>query len=174
MKLLESMAENNELPDLCLLGTTDRKGMVNAARQLVAKLYDPKEKYIQYHTDLGSLRTQLAKDKDIALTKLPPSEASFEQHVLRASLQTRIWTSSHLTHPDIPSPVGHGWIYENHCVVPLFFEGKTATEFLDGLLCTCRDKNRCSKDCSCVRNNIQCTEQCLCKAGNICKNEFNG
>jgi hypothetical protein len=48
-----------------------------------------KGKMISAHDNLNRLRVKIAKQKDASLAKLPPCEASFVQHVLRASLQTK-------------------------------------------------------------------------------------
>lgn len=172
MKLVERLAAAGDLPALNLLGSDDLDGATDAARTLVATLYDQKQKHQQLHGDLNSMRAQLATDRDVALTKLPPAEASFTQHISRASFQTRIWTSSHVAEPVTPSPINHGWTREDGVLVPLFFEGNTAAEILDGLLCTCRGKSPCAETCSCTMSNMGCTEQCMCSATDRCHNKF--
>ena len=56
-----------------------------------AKLYDPKAKYKSCHTNLNKLRVRLATSKDCSLVRIPPSESAFKQHVLRASIQTKMF-----------------------------------------------------------------------------------
>lgn len=75
---------------------------------MIASLYDPKHKAGKYHSSLNDLRFRLATTKETTLSKLPPSEASFEQHLRRASWQAKMWTHAHQPEPNIPSPVGHG------------------------------------------------------------------
>jgi hypothetical protein len=43
------------------------------------------------HIDLNKLRVKLATVKDSTLVRLPPSEDTFKQHVLRSSYKTKIW-----------------------------------------------------------------------------------
>jgi hypothetical protein len=72
---------------------------VTAARRLIIKLYDSRGKIKAEDENLNKLRTRLATVKSACLAKLPPCEATFKQHVLRASLQTYVWMSCHLTKP---------------------------------------------------------------------------
>jgi hypothetical protein len=51
------------------------------------------------YSNLNKFRVRLAAKKEGSLAKLPPYEATFHQHVLRASLQTYIWKSSQKAHP---------------------------------------------------------------------------
>jgi hypothetical protein len=47
---------------------------------------------LHVHTsDLNKLRVKLATVKDSTLVRLPPSEDTFKQHVLRSSYQAQIW-----------------------------------------------------------------------------------
>jgi hypothetical protein len=50
-----------------------------------------------YH--LNKLRTRLATVKSACFAKLAPCEATFKQHVLRASLQTYVWYRAILESP---------------------------------------------------------------------------
>jgi hypothetical protein len=52
--------------------------------------------------------------------KLPPCEATFHQHVLRASLQTYIWKSSQKALLLVRSPLMFGW-EDKGGLVPVFF-----------------------------------------------------
>jgi hypothetical protein len=47
--------------------------------------------------------------KSACLDKLPPCEATFKQHVLRASLQTYVWYRAILQSPLIKSRLQFGW-----------------------------------------------------------------
>jgi hypothetical protein len=51
----------------------------------------------------------LATVKDSTLVRLPPSEDTFKQHVLRSSYQTKIWLNAHIPKPVVGSPLEHGW-----------------------------------------------------------------
>jgi hypothetical protein len=72
----------------------------------VARLYDQKGKMKFAHDNLNRLRVKIAKQKYISLAKLPPCEASFVQHVLRASLQSYVCMKSDTAQP--PEDPGYG------------------------------------------------------------------
>ena len=76
--------------ELAKVGDVDSSAGLNAARKLIASLYDLKKKFVSCHESLNKLRVKLATCKDTNLVRLPPSEPFLYQHVLRASLQTKI------------------------------------------------------------------------------------
>ena len=69
---------------------TDGYATLEQARKLVSSLYDQRGKEYNYHHDLNKLRTRMAKQKDLSLSKIPPCEVSFLQHVKRAARQARV------------------------------------------------------------------------------------
>jgi hypothetical protein len=64
-----------------------------------------------------------------------------------------------------------GWVDKNG-LVPVYFDGQTSSDFLQDLLCTCKGKTLCSKDCVCFLQNFSCTELCPCQ-GNFSSNNSN-
>jgi hypothetical protein len=95
-KLKDNIDEFADLNKLCLF---DSETSINVSRNFVARLYDQKRKMKSAHDNLNRLRVKIAKQKDVSLAKLPPCEASFVQHVLRASLQTYTWMKSDTAQP---------------------------------------------------------------------------
>ena len=91
-KVLKSKSE--EFSDLVLLGEGNVEDSLPVSREFVASLYDQKAKLRADYSNLNKFRVRLAAKKEGSLPKLPPCEATFHQHVLRASLQTYIWKSS--------------------------------------------------------------------------------
>jgi len=89
------------LSDVVSLTNADFETTINAARPAVSLLYDPKGKFKSCHHDLNMLRIKLATSKDAPLSRIPPSEPSFKQHVLRSSLQGTVWMTSHLVKPPV-------------------------------------------------------------------------
>ena len=79
----------DKFTDLSELYGSDEQGALRAGRKLIASLYDPgiwlTHKAGKYHSSLNDLRFRLATTIETALSKLPPSEANFEQHLLGAS-----------------------------------------------------------------------------------------
>jgi hypothetical protein len=113
---------------------------------------------------------RLATKKEASLAKLPPCEATFHQHVLRASLQTYIWKSSQKVQPPVRSPLMFGW-EDKGVLVPVFFRRQMSSDFLQDLLCSCKGKSICSSSCICFEQNLSCTDLCPCYGSDMCKNE---
>lgn len=69
---------------------------------------------------------------------------------------------------EIQSPVGHGWEED---LTPTFFEGPSASEVIDNMLCNCKGKDTChvGGNCTCREQNLACTTLCKCN-DNICLN----
>lgn len=155
---------------LALFGQDDEHDL-QSARELVATLYDPKRKHATSHTNLNKLRVELTSTKDVALAQLPPCEASFEQHVKRASWQTQVWLASDVGLPEPTPAEGNGWQRDTDgWLVPTFFEGPTATQMLEELLCTCSGRKRCNRSCGCQTSGLACCQACPCGGNDMCEN----
>jgi len=107
---------------------------------------------------------------DSSLIRLPPCEATFKQHELRTSLQTKIWMNAHETRAVIGSPLQYGWKEGKFGLEPVLFEGQMSSDFLQDLVCTCKGKSVCSRGCVCFEHNLFCTELCSCQASDLCCN----
>ena len=96
----------DDFSDLLTLNSEDNASIsaLQAAQKLTSALYDPKAKRTDAIQNLNNLRVKLASKKNASLIKLPPCEASFTQHVRRASWQTKIWMTSHIAMQDAGSP----------------------------------------------------------------------
>ena len=112
----------------------------------MSKLYDPKVKYKSCHTNLNKLRVVLATSKNCSLVRLPPSESTFTQHVIRASLQTKTWMTSHQAKPPVASRYDYGWQTDSNGPTPILFTGLMSSDFLQDLICTCKGKKICSRE----------------------------
>jgi hypothetical protein len=51
------------------------------------------------------------------------SESAFKQHVLRASIQTKTWMTSHQAKPPVASPYDYGWQKGSNGPTPILFSG---------------------------------------------------
>ena len=123
------------------------------------------------YSNLNTFRVRLAtKQRSTSLVKLPPCEATFHQHVLRASVQTYIWKSSQKAQPPVRSPLMFGW-EDKGVLVPVFFRRQMSSDFLQDLLCSCKGKSICSSSCICFEQNLSCTDLCPCYGSDMCKNE---
>ena len=177
-KTMKIVSESNgeDFKDLADLGSDFEEDSLNASRRFIIDLYDPKCKHrVPPLLNLNDLRVRLAKRNEQSLSRLPPCEDSLRQHVRRASWQTKIWMRADQTHcsPSTLSPIGHGWRVEEGRVVPVYFEGETAAEILDDLVCSCSRRGKCAQNCSCSQNNLPCIDLCSCKAGDCCTNPQN-
>ena len=143
--------------------------MISAARPFITILYDPSEKESS-HINLNSLRVKFATKKDKSLAKLPPWEAGFGEQAGRSHWQTMIWMSSHIAKPDSGSPEQHGCDKQNNTLVPVYFKGPMASKPLEGLICSCPSRSRCSINCVCSKGSWPCTELCTCHGQEHCGN----
>ena len=98
----------------------------------MARLYDQKGKMKSAHDNLNRLRVEITKQKDVNLAKLPLCEASFVQHILRASLHTYIRMKSETAQK---SALDFGW-EDQIGLSPIYFVGQTSSDFLKDLPCT--------------------------------------
>ena len=80
-----------ELSDLFSLTSADLESTINTTRHALSLLYAPKGTFKSCHHDLNMLLVKLATSKDVLLSRIPHSEPSFQQHVLRSSLQATVW-----------------------------------------------------------------------------------
>ena len=107
--------------------------------------------------------------KEASLVKLPPCEATFHQHVLRAPVRTYIWKSSQKAQSPVRSPLMFGWENTGR-LVPVFFLGQMSSHFLHDLVCGCKGKSICSSSCICFEQILSCIDLCSCYGSDICKN----
>ncbi|CAG2193289.1 unnamed protein product [Mytilus edulis] len=122
--------------------TIDFSSSLSAARELISSLYNPKDKFASSYVDLNKLCVKLATCKDTSLLRLPPSEPAFKEHV--SCLQTKMWMSSHLDHPNHLSPYEYGWKKSSPGPDPVYFFGMMTSDFLQDLLFSCKGKYICS------------------------------
>jgi len=169
-KLLLSKPE--QFLSLTSLSAGDQESAIDGGRKFVASLYDPKGKFKDSHCDLNKLRVKLATARSVNLVRLPPCEASFTQHIIRAMLQTNVWMNSHIAKPVIRSPLGFGWEECRNTLLPVLFEGPMSSDFLQDLVCTCKGKTSCSTNCVCNQQHLACTPICACEGSDRCKNSL--
>ena len=55
---------------------------------------------------------------------------------------------------------------------PKLFDGPTAAEMLDDLMCSCRGRSPGESNCTCTKNGLVGTEESLCKGTDQCHNDF--
>jgi hypothetical protein len=77
--------------DLDNLGDPDKDVAISCSLRFVARLYDQRKSFASSHHNINKLQVKLAASRDASLVRLPPSEAALCQHILCASLQTKVW-----------------------------------------------------------------------------------
>ena len=112
-------------------------------RKFVSRLYDQTKNCQTSHHGMNTLRVKVATCRDASLARLSPSEAALIQHSLRASLQTQIWTASHVAKPHIPPPLEYRWQKGNDSLQPVYFEGPISADVFQDLVCSCKGKSPC-------------------------------
>ena len=96
--------------------------------------------------------------------KLPPTENSFELHLLSCAYQLSIWRSAATGPHNPPNPTDYGWEHNpaTQMLQPMMMSQPCAPpELLNDLVCDC---NICGEDCCCHLNGQICTDDCKCKA----------
>ena len=53
---------------------------------------------------------------------LPPCSEYLLQHIKRVNYQLSICKRSHIQHPQVPDPEGHGWVHVNNRLEPLWYD----------------------------------------------------
>ena len=135
IKVITKSPEN--VSEFVKLSGTDGDAALQQARKLVYTLYDQQGKVYNYHHDLNKCMTRIAKQKDISLSKIPPCEASFLQHVKLAAWQDRVWKAAHVGFPDLATPFDFGWIQEQGMLSLVYYEECSASELIGSLRCEC-------------------------------------
>ena len=98
----------SDFHDLDNLGDPDKDVAISCSSRFVARLYDQKS-CASSHQNINKLQVKLATSRDASLVRLPPSEAALRQHILCASLQTKVWHAYCLIKSPLPSPMEYGW-----------------------------------------------------------------
>ena len=80
------------------------------------------------------LRVKLATSKYVSLSRIPPSEPSFKQHVLRSSLQATVCMTSHLAKSPVGSLLEFCWQKENNGLEPVLFTGMMSSDFMQDMI----------------------------------------
>lgn len=123
LKLLQRHAEF--VPVFSRLGNSEEilEGDLTQLEEFVCKMYHPRT---PTYSDINKLRidsfrqkfqpkaSNVITDSDgVDLSLLPPCRGSLKMHVLRAHYQALVWKSACDQFPELPSPVGHGWIRDD-------------------------------------------------------------
>ena len=99
----------NFFSNLSSLSENDIIVAEDAARALVSLWHDSTQKYKSLHGNLNQLRTKMASIRDTPMSRLPPCEPVFRQHVLQVMWQLRLWVNARTPELVNGSPFDLGW-----------------------------------------------------------------
>jgi len=81
-------------------------------------------------------------------------------HSFSANYQAAIWRRSLQSCPQVPSPVGHGWVEEDGNLSIKWMSGEPAPAvLLEFLSCSCPRSCKLPT-CTCLTNGLKCTDMC--------------
>ena len=143
------------LIELRSLGNTLSEDDCKALERFVCILY----KY-ENHTNVSEFRWYLYCHREAQAESLPPTQGGLKLHIMRAHYVSKIWKSSRESIMSLP-PIKnfewekdeHGFISPVRCSMP-----PAPVSVINLVKCGCR--TGCSRNCSCHRNQISCTELC--------------
>ena len=113
---------------------------------------------------LNTIRGDLAA-KGSAPKKLPPTDDSFNLHVLRCDYQLQIWKQALTPMQELPSATNFGWYLpdEGRTLLPkMMTQSCAAPELLNDIICNCSCV--CDDHCPCASSQQACTSDCGCGA----------
>ena len=117
------------------------------------------------------------KSQSLQSHQLPLTESALLHHLKRANYQTYIWKNALQATIPIQEPEGEGWkVTDGHLEI-VWTDLPPAPEGVMELFC-CGCKGTCAtRRCSCLKNEIPCTEACSCQedcvnsANDLCDEE---
>ena len=85
-----------------------------------------------------------------------------KKHMLRSNYQP-VWKWSLISNPDTPLPVGYGWQMDgDHLIIDWMDLSPAPDEVLKLTHCSCRKSECQTSACSCLNNELPCSELCKC------------
>jgi hypothetical protein len=60
------------------------------------------------------------------------------------------WITSHQAKPPVASPYDYGWQKGSNGPTPVLFSGLMSSDFLQDLICSCKGRKICSRECELV------------------------
>jgi hypothetical protein len=130
-------------------------------------LYDSKASSVK------DLRWQLYSRKQAEGENLPPTMGALMEHIKRAHYLAMVYRRNLVSIQDLPSPDHYGWKFnvDRGVYEPVMTLIPPAPSALINLV-KCNCKKGCTKNCSCAKNILSCTEMCGCVDFD-CKNPYN-
>jgi len=122
----------------------------------VCKVYAPKSST----KTLPELRWELFRSKNLESEMLPPTRGTLIPHIQRTNYVTMRDKGYTSPNPSLPSLEGNGWTKDELPVRCLVLPAPRAV--IEMVKCGC--KGDCKGNCSCAKNELDCTPLCKCYA----------
>ena len=154
-----ALAMCSKLPMLCRFGSdlSVTEDVVREARDVFVALYG-KEGF----GSLNTLRQHIFASSHSDLRALPPTEASFQLHLLRALFQLAVCKRAHQNMLALPPPTEFGRKVTNGKLIPIMMSNEPRpSQAANPVFCKC-EKSRCLRNCSCARHKVPCIIGCKC------------
>ena len=104
---------------------------------------------------------------------LPPTSDALFLHSKRANFASYIAKQSLKSAPHLPSPLHNGWNSSGKGLeITRLTEDPIPSQIANTIYCKYSSKAKAcaTKSCSCVKNNIKCSDFCACQDLNVCRN----
>lgn len=111
---------------------------------------------------INELRRTIFCEKSKNVEFMPPTQNALFQHCLRAVFQGSVWATAHDPEIEEPDPCLYGWKKTSDgAYKPVWMTVPEVSHVCQELIkCSCRKS--CSLMCTCVKNNLTCTDLCKC------------
>ena len=113
-------------------------------------------------SSLNELRFVLATTTDKPVSIMPPTDDTFEQHLLRTQYQVAMWCQSHVAKPVNMNPLGHGWyVNAKDDLCPTMYQNESAPAYVRDIThLYCTDKGCRRQKCQCVIAGLESIDIC--------------
>ena len=118
---------------------------------------------------LNALRCEKASNKSLPAKKLPPTEDSFELHLLHCVYQLKMWHQAIIPMVKYLDPTKFGYEKmsdEKHVSPRLMTQALPTPEMLHDLVCNCKPE-LCGSLCTCFSNKQPYSAACVCESACI-------
>jgi uncharacterized LabA/DUF88 family protein len=93
---------------------------------------------------------------------MSPTSDALRFHLMRVHYQAMVWRNAHCAIPNLPDPVGNGWMRSDGGLEPILMSLSPIPEgCLDVISCGC-NKQCVTQRCKCRKSGMTCTSMCAC------------
>jgi hypothetical protein len=159
---LKHSADDDIVHALQSLGEEDfeLEANLDGIQKLLCLVYSPVTKA----TKVNVLRWELFSKRNMEAEKLPPTLGALIPHIKRASLIARISKGYRNAINLIPPLAENGWeIAHDILEPPKCLEQPAPQAVLELVKCGCKGRCQGRSNCSCLKNDMPCTELCKCE-----------